>query len=93
MIENDELETFGEVKAHVNRLYWMRVMQDKMKSLYDNHTYELVTLLKGKKTLNNKWVYKMKHEEGSSKLRYKARLVVKGFGQKTLISMKSSLRW
>ena len=39
-------------------------------------------LPKGKKTLKNKWVFKLKHQENSSQPRYKARLVVKGFGQK-----------
>jgi hypothetical protein len=31
--------------------------------------------------LQNKWVYKLKEEDGGEK-RYKARLVVKGFAQK-----------
>ncbi|GAA0152105.1 transmembrane signal receptor [Lithospermum erythrorhizon] len=35
-----------------------------------------------KKVLKNKWVYKLKFEEGKTKPRYKARLVVKGFEQK-----------
>ena len=32
----------------------------------------------GKKTLQNKWVYRLKEEDGEKK-RYKDRLVVKGF--------------
>jgi len=35
----------------------------------------------GKTTLQNKWVYKLKEEDGGRK-RYKARLVVKWFAQK-----------
>jgi hypothetical protein len=35
----------------------------------------------GKRALQNKWVYKLKEEDGGEK-RYKARLVVKGFAQK-----------
>jgi len=53
-----------------------------MKSLHDNDTFELVKLPQGKKTLKNKWVFKLKSEENSSQPRYKARLVVKGFSQK-----------
>jgi hypothetical protein len=34
-----------------------------------------------KRALQNKWVYKLKEEDGG-KNRYKARLVVKGFAQK-----------
>ena len=53
-----------------------------MKSPYENHTYDLVKLPKGKRALKNKWVYKLKTEQQSSQPRYKVRLVVKGFGQK-----------
>ncbi|CAH9124988.1 unnamed protein product, partial [Cuscuta epithymum] len=56
-------------------------MQEEMQSLHENHTYELVELPKGRRALKNKWVYRIKTEESSSKPRYKARLVVKGFGQ------------
>jgi hypothetical protein len=35
----------------------------------------------GKRALQNKWVYKLKEEDGGEK-QYKARLVVKGFAQK-----------
>jgi hypothetical protein len=35
----------------------------------------------GKRALQNKWVYKLKEEDGGKK-RYKARLLVKRFAQK-----------
>ncbi|GJY61083.1 putative RNA-directed DNA polymerase, partial [Tanacetum coccineum] len=57
-------------------------MQDEMKSLYENNTFELMKLPKGKRALKNKWVYKLKTEEYTPRPRYKARLVVKGFSQK-----------
>jgi hypothetical protein len=41
----------------------------------------LVQFHVGKRALKNKWVYKLKEEDGENK-RYKARLVVKGFAQK-----------
>ena len=47
-----------------------------------NHTYDWVSLPKGRKALKCKWVFKSKTQENSSKPKYKARLVVKGFGQK-----------
>ena len=59
-------------------------MQEEMKSLNENHTYDLVKLLKGKRTLKNKWVYMLKTENNSQQ-RYKVRLVVNGFGQKKCI--------
>ena len=57
----------------------LEAMNDEMKSLQDNHTYDLVKLPKGKRALKNKWVYRLKTEEHCSQPRYKASLVVKGF--------------
>ena len=56
-------------------------MQEEMDSLLENKTWELVKLPKGRKPLQNKWVYKLKHEGKGKKERYKETLVVKGFFQ------------
>lgn len=57
-------------------------MEDEIKSLHENQTYELTKLPQGRITLKNKWVYKIKHEENGQKPRYKARIVVKGCNKK-----------
>ena len=44
---------------------WFEAMQDEMKSLHENKTFELVKLPKGKRALKNKWVFRIKHEEYS----------------------------
>ena len=41
-------------------------MQEEMRYLLENHTYDLVKLPKGKKTLKNKWVYKLKNGNKNS---------------------------
>ena len=46
--------------------YWVDAMQDEMKSLHDNHTFDLVKLPKGKRALPNRWIYKVKQEEHTS---------------------------
>ena len=56
-------------------------MKEEMDSLAHNQTWDFVRLPVGKTTLQNKWVYKLKEEDGGRK-RYKAKLVVKGFAQK-----------
>ena len=56
-------------------------MEEEMNSLVKNQTWDLVKLPAGKRALQNKWVYRLKEEDGGKK-RYKARLVVKGFAQK-----------
>ena len=57
-------------------------MQEEMDSLLENKTWDLLKLMRGRKALQNKWVYKLRHEGKGKKERYKARLVVKGFSQK-----------
>ena len=61
---------------------WVESMEDEIKSLYENGTYELVELPKGKKALTNKWIFRLKQDQHTFAPRYKARLVVKGFGQR-----------
>ena len=58
----------------------MKAMQEEMNSLHKNKTYE-VELPKGKKALRNNWVFKLK-KDSEKLVKYKARLVVKGFSQK-----------
>jgi len=55
-----------------------KVMQEELKSLHKNKTYDLIGLQKGRKILKNKWVFKIKNEDDKKKMRYKAMLVVKG---------------
>ena len=55
-------------------------MDEEMDSLVRNQTWKLVEFLAGKTSLQNKWVYRLKEEEGGKK-QYKDKLVVKGFAQ------------
>ena len=56
-------------------------MDEEMDSLIRNQTWDLVKFPVEKRALQNKWVYRLKEEDGDKK-RYKARFVVKGFAQK-----------
>ena len=55
-----------------------------MNSFWKNDTYELTKLPKGRKTLKNKWMFKLKNDD-EKLLKYRARLIVKGFGQMALM--------
>ena len=81
----ENLKVNEEVMGDENKMKWVDVMQDEMKSLHENHSFELVKLPKGKRALKNRWVYRVKQEEHTSQPRYKDRLVVKGFSQKKSI--------
>ena len=56
-------------------------MKEEIDSLLKNKTWDLCKFPTGKRALQNKWVYRLKEEEGGEK-RFKAKLVVKGFAQK-----------
>ena len=76
-----EPECYAETQKSEDRSKWELAMDDEMKSLQSNETWDLCELPKGKKVLHNKWVFRIKQEADGSK-RYKARLVAKGFQQK-----------
>ena len=45
-------------------------MEEEMNSLLENKTWELINLPKGRKDLQNKGVYRIKHEGDEKKERY-----------------------
>ena len=85
LTDGGEPECYEEAMDSDQKQKWVDAMQDEMQSLYDNQTFELVKLPNGKRALQNRWIYRLKHEGNSASLRYKARLVVKGFRQKKSI--------
>jgi hypothetical protein len=46
---------------------WEKCMKEEIDFLVNNHTWDLVQLPKGKRALQNKWVYKLKEEDGGEK--------------------------
>ena len=81
MIDFGEPECYEEAMQVETRKKWEQGMDEERDSLVRNHTWDLVKLPTEKRALQNKWVYRLKEEDGGKK-RYKARLVVKGFAQK-----------
>ena len=65
--------------SHQHKNELVKAKQEEMKSLNERHTYNLVKLPKGKRTLKNKWVYRLKIENNSQQ-QYKVILVMNGFG-------------
>ena len=80
--DTEEPQNYRQVLTNNDQEEWEKVMQDEIKSLHENYTYDLVELPKGKRALRCKWVFKFKTEENNPKPRYKARIVVKGCNQK-----------
>jgi hypothetical protein len=54
-------------------------MEEEMKSIEDNHTWELVDLPRGHRAIGLKWVFKAKRDERRLIVKHKARIVAKGY--------------
>jgi len=81
LIDSSEPECYEETMQIETKKKWEQATKEKMDSLVHNQTWDLFRLPAGKIALRNKWVYRLKEEDGGRK-RYKVRLVVKGFAQK-----------
>jgi hypothetical protein len=73
-----DLDTFVEASVHSD---WDTTMNEEYRSLMENDTWDLVPLLKGRKLVRSKWVYRTKYALYGSVERHKTRLVAKGFSQ------------
>lgn len=56
-------------------------MNEEIKMIEKNNTWELVEKPEDKEVIGLKWVYKVKYNEDGSIQKYKARLVAKGYSQ------------
>ncbi|KAM1649748.1 hypothetical protein ACFX1Q_003249 [Malus domestica] len=62
---------------------WGKAMDEEMNSLMKNNTWELVQLPLSKRVIGCKWVYTKKEgRPGEDNVRFKARVVAKGYTQK-----------
>ncbi|KAL0554273.1 hypothetical protein IC582_008190 [Cucumis melo] len=61
---------------------WKIAMDEEIKVIKKNDTWELSTLPNGKKAVGVKWVFKIKRNEKGEVEKYKARLVGKGYSQR-----------
>lgn len=78
-----EPSSYKEALAGNDRDDWIEAVEDEYKSLDDHGTFELTTLPRGRKALGTKLVFKIKRNADGSAERYKVRLVVQGFRQKS----------
>ncbi|RVW87124.1 Retrovirus-related Pol polyprotein from transposon TNT 1-94 [Vitis vinifera] len=60
---------------------WKAAMNEEMKSLQKNETWELVECPPGKKPVGCRWIYTVKYKADGSIEQFKARLVAKGYTQ------------
>lgn len=77
----EEPSTYKEALQSSNSANWQQAMAEEYLSLIQNETWSLEYLPPGRKTVKNKWVFKVKPKADGSIERFKARLVAKGYSQ------------
>lgn len=75
-------KTLEEALSSSHADQWKKAMQEEYDSLLQNKTWSLVDLPSDKRALPCKWVFKTKINEKGEVIRFKARLVIKGYAQK-----------
>ncbi|WP_395240198.1 reverse transcriptase domain-containing protein, partial [Escherichia coli] len=75
----DEPRSIKDALSRPDVPLWQEAINSEIDSILQNHTWELVDLPKGCKTLGCKWILKRKYKADGSIYKYKARLVAKGF--------------
>jgi hypothetical protein len=74
---------FDEALSCVDRSKWKSAMKEEYKSLMQNNAWILVDLPDNKRAIQSKWVFKIKQDCKGNVDRYRARLVAKGYDQKS----------
>lgn len=62
--------------------HWKKAMLEKMESLAENNTWNIVNIPEGKNVIPNECVFQMKTKNYGEITRFKARLVAKRFSQR-----------
>ncbi|KAE9204753.1 hypothetical protein PF005_g13676 [Phytophthora fragariae] len=89
-IEGDQLmaateevpKTYAEATTRQDQDEWKKAIDSELKSLIVNKTWKLVPKPAHQRPIGCRWVFALKRDEKGQVVRYKARLVVKGYSQR-----------
>ncbi|GJU04840.1 zinc finger, CCHC-type containing protein [Tanacetum coccineum] len=81
----DDPKTFDEAMKSQDVAFWKEAINDEMDSIMGNNTWVLADLPPGCKPLGCKWIFKRKLKVDGTIEKFKARLVIQGFKQKSRI--------
>ncbi|GJX33743.1 zinc finger, CCHC-type containing protein [Tanacetum coccineum] len=79
----DDPKTFDKAIKSQNVAFWKEAINDKMDSIMGNNTWVLTDLLLGYRPLGCKWIFKRKLKVDGTVEKFKARLVIQIFKQKS----------
>ena len=76
VVEVREPESYAEASEDAR---WKSAMEEEMRALAENETWDLVNPTKGIRLIGCRWVFKVKYNADNNVNKYKARLVAKGY--------------
>ncbi|GJR57530.1 zinc finger, CCHC-type containing protein [Tanacetum coccineum] len=79
----DDPKNFDEAMKSQDVAFWKEAINDEMDSIMGNNTWVLADLPLGCKPLGCKWIFKRKLKVDGTVEKFKARLVIQGFKQKS----------
>ncbi|GJZ21778.1 zinc finger, CCHC-type containing protein [Tanacetum coccineum] len=83
--EEDDPKTFDEAMKSQDFAFWKEAINDEMDSIMGNNTWVLADLPPSCKPLGCKWIFKRKLKVDGTIEKFKVRLVIQGFRQKSRI--------
>jgi hypothetical protein len=78
---DEEPKLVREAVDSIEGKVWKDTMIKEMESLHKNEKWDLLELPKGRKLINNKWVFKKKLNTTGQVEKFKSQLVTKGYSQ------------
>ena len=70
-----------EVMTSPNKNKWIQAMKEELQSLVDLGVFEEVNMPKNREPVGSRWVFEIKKGTTEGELRFKARIVAKGYSQ------------
>lgn len=77
-----EPTTYKQAVNCVNKNKWILAMEEELNSIEQNKTWSLVDIPPGCNAVGSRWVFALKRNAQGEVVRFKARVVAKGFTQK-----------
>ncbi|KAF1318635.1 Integrase catalytic core protein, partial [Globisporangium splendens] len=81
LLASEAPKHFREATSREDHAKWKEAMESELKSLVANGTWDLVPRPKSQKPIGSRWVFALKKNERGEVVRYKARVVAKGYSQ------------
>lgn len=80
-VSDKEPSSAGDAMKRRDKLRWKDAMVDEVLSLVDNNVFDVVKKPEGRKIVRCRWVFALKRNSRGEVVRYKARVVAKGYSQ------------